>query len=180
MKSKAVQILPQQIELISSNNALPKPINEARARLPKSHTYTKTYKLSPPPKSIEEQNKLAQELLTWSYESESVELVEFPLSKILTPSSFWKIAEENSYFAAALEIAKENLAVRIKKGWRDKTLDRDYALKMLWQYDMRFKADEKERILLLKEVALAKKDSPITVIIPPVPNSDLVPPLKEK
>ena len=104
-----------------------------------TYKLNKHSKLINPPKTIKAQNDLADEFVEWSYRNDSFAIEDFPLSKKMSPTYFYALAFQNEYFLHALDIAKHNIGSRLMSCWRNKTLDREYALKMFPLYNKKYK-----------------------------------------
>lgn len=95
--------------------------------------------LTRPPKTEEAQNILGDEMRQWVVGEETFCLEAFPISKSMSPSRFFKIAESNEYFAECLDFARNVIGIRLQDGWRLRTLDKDYVLRILLLYNTEYK-----------------------------------------
>ncbi len=117
--------------------------------------------LQKPPSDIEEQNKLANELIKWV--SDVVyELEDFPISKSMAPTRFYAIAKDNEYFAEALDLARYVISSRLQKGLREKSIDKDYVMRMLPIYNQDFRS---YMLAKIKQSEEAKGNKPFTVML---------------
>src|ERR1700679_751743 len=71
------------------------------------------------------QNRLGNELVEWVIHTDTLTLSDFPLSRSLGPSRFYKMAKYNQYFEDCLDFARHMIASRLQKGWQDKTIASD-------------------------------------------------------
>lgn len=150
-----------------------------RIKLNLEATYKKKYNLLRPPLDVYEQNVLADQMVDWAYDSDSVSLAEFPISKTINPYRFYKVAEKNEYFADALQHTKYILGERLKKKWIRGELEREYVLKFLGQYDPEYKAEYMEKVESFRKLQLQSNQGAIQVVMEPFPSSPLVPVKKE-
>ncbi len=123
--------------------------------------------LQKPPTDIEEQNALADELLKW-VSNVVYELEDFPISKSMAPTRFYAIASNNEYFAEALDLARYVISSRLQKGLREKTIDKDYVMRMLPIYNQDFRS---YMLAKIKQSEDAKSRN-VTVIMPPFASAE--------
>lgn len=62
------------------------------------------------------QNRLGNEMMEWADLDDSFVLDAFPLKKRMSPPKFYKMAEQNPYFAECLSYAKSRIGERYHKG----------------------------------------------------------------
>ena len=96
---------------------------------------------------------------------------EFPISKYMAPSRFYAMSETNEYFSDALDLTRYAISARLQKGLRDKTLDKDYVLRLLPIYNI----DYKNLILAKVKQSQEARNEKTIVVIPEFPSSPLVP-----
>ena len=66
-----------------------------------------------------QQNILANEMLHWVFKtSDAYCLEEFPLSKMMSPTQFYALADTNIYFKHCFDFAKWAISFRLKSDWR--------------------------------------------------------------
>ncbi len=101
------------------------------------------------PQDKEAQNKLGNELMSWVSTQDTYILADFPISKSMAPSRFYRIAETNEYFAGCLDFARAMISSRMQHAWQEKKLEREYVLKLLPLYDDAYRdlALQKHKIL---------------------------------
>ena len=124
------------------------------------HTRTRRRFVIKPPTDEQEQNELVNELIWWVQKKDSYALEDFPISKSMAPSRFYRCAEDNEYFAEALDFARYTIGSRLQKGLRNKELDKDFVLRLLPLYNREY------RSLMLDKIKQSK-DEPqsITVVM---------------
>lgn len=74
------------------------------------------------------QNQIGNDLMDWSNTDEAMVLDTFPLSRYLSPSRFYKIAEKNPYFAQCLEYARAKLGEKMELKIKDNPIHISKAL----------------------------------------------------
>jgi hypothetical protein len=122
-----------------------------------------------PPEDILEQNILADELIEW-VQGAVYAIEEFPISKSMAPSRFYAITNTNEYFADALDLARYIIGCRLQKGLRDKTLDKDYVLRLLPIYNQAYK----DLMLTKLKESDAARSGKINIIMPSFSSADEV------
>lgn len=128
-----------------------------------NESYFNKYNVQTPPSSEFDLNQLANEMLLWAFETEDALAIEdFPLSKMIAPSVYFKQAEKNKYFAQALEIARCCIGSRLQKLARDGTIDPRFVLKILPLYH-----EEYNNLIMAKIKNFQKSiaPTPVNVII---------------
>jgi hypothetical protein len=106
----------------------------------KRESYLSKYNVATPPHSEFDINQLANEMLLWSFENKDALAIEdFPLSRMIAPSVFYKQADKSEYFAQALEIARCRIGSRLQKLARDGMIDPRFVLKILPLYHEDYK-----------------------------------------
>lgn len=106
----------------------------------KRESYSSKYNICMVPESSMDLQKLANEMLLWVYENEEALAIEdFPLSKRIAPSIYYKQANRDEYFKQALEITRYVIGSRLQKLAREDKIDPRYALKMLPLYNPEYK-----------------------------------------
>ena len=90
------------------------------------------------PTSIDEQDKLADELIEWALKDGSIILEEFPLSKMISPYLFFSFAknETNDYFTQAFDFARAYCSLRREKG--DHNINMAIVLRLLPLYNRQY------------------------------------------
>jgi hypothetical protein len=114
------------------------------------------------------QDRLGNELVDWVVNTYTLTLSEFPLSKSYGPSRFYKMANYNEYFADCLDFARHMIAVRLQKGWEDKTLEKDYVKTWLPIYDEGYRDIVMQRHKITEESRNAVA-STFNITIPSIP-----------
>lgn len=133
-----------------------------------------------PPKDEARQNDLIRECVNWALENEeAMEIDDFPISKLMSPYRFKKLAETNEYFAQGLDLAKSIIASRLKKDVRSKKIDKEYLFKLLPLYSKDYSDHIYDRRDKKKEEENASRTIQY-VAVPLIPDSPLVPPLKKE
>lgn len=112
-----------------------------------------------PPQEIEKQNKLVNEMLIWAQKNDSLCLEDFPISKSIAPTRFYACAQDNDYFADALDLARYTISSRLQLGLRDRTLDKNYVLRLLPIYNQEYK------FLMFAKIAKSHEESSVFKII---------------
>lgn len=136
-----------------------------------SHARAHRRYINKPPTDLEAQNALANEMIQWVARQDSFALEEFPISKRMAPSRFYQCAEDNEYFADALDFARYSISSRLQKGLRTKELEKDYVLRMLPLYNQEYKALIIDKVRQLQE----QRQQKIFVIVDEIPKTDQVP-----
>jgi hypothetical protein len=130
------------------------------------------FKLNRMPKSADEQNKMADELVEWAFQPESILMEEFPISKMISPYRFFHLADEksNQYFTDAYEFANSMCAIKMQKGKH--TLDINLMNKIFPLYHKRY-----AEYLVARELrAVESGKSSSTIVVQMEPSkSDIVP-----
>lgn len=132
----------------------------------------------PIPTSVEDQNRLAKELVQWAYLTDSYKIEEFPIVKRYNPYRFFKIRHTNEEFAEALELAKYILALRLEEEMEDNKNKKDYtlALKKYPLYHREYKEYLDSRLPERKDIL----EGGIQVVeLEKYPSSPLVPEKKD-
>jgi len=106
-----------------------------------------------PPQEIEKQNELVNEMLIWAQKNDSLCLEDFPISKNMAPTRFYACAQDNDYFADALDLARYTISSRLQLGLRDRTLDKNYVLRLLPIYNQEYK------FLMFAKIAKSHEES---------------------
>lgn len=124
------------------------------------------------PQDFDKQNLLGDELVAWS-QSPGAEMIEdFPLSKGYSPYKFYRLAEQNEYFADCLDSALSRLGSRMHRAARKREEDGAVIMKTFPLYNREYRS-----LSLEKANAMASKgDTIIQVIEDKIPSSLLVPP----
>lgn len=135
----------------------------------------KAPKLKYPPKDIDEQNKLADELVAWCMLSDSLTINGFPISKGYNPYRFFRAAIDNEYFANAVGLAKAIIVDRLEVGLHHGKYDRSLFLARLPLYDQAHRAMQLEDIQLSRQPDPAKSAENFRIEMTPSESSDLVP-----
>lgn len=130
-----------------------------------SRTRTHRRYVNKPPTDEQKQNKLANELLDWVNNEDSFAIEDFPISKSIAPSRFYQCANDNEYFAEALELARYTIGSKLQKGMREKILPKDYVLRLLPLYNEEYKSLILDKINKNKEVEQGKQ---VFVVIPEI------------
>jgi hypothetical protein len=117
--------------------------------------------INKPPQEEQAQNELANEMLDWVDQDESYTLEDFPISKSMAPSRFYRCAMQNEYFAEALDLARYTISSRLQKDLRSKRLDKDYVLRLLPLYNQEYKSLILDKIDKTKE----EQNKNITVVM---------------
>ena len=86
------------------------------------------------------------------------ELEDFPISQSMAPTRFYAIARDNEYFSEALDLARYVISSRLQKGLRDKTLEKDYVLRLLPIYNQDFRNYMLAKIKQTEDLRAAPKD----------------------
>jgi hypothetical protein len=121
------------------------------------------------PHDEESQNRLGNELVDWVIHTDTFTLADFPMSRSLGPSRFYKMARYNEYFADCLDFARHMIAARLQKGWQDKTIDKDYAVRWLPVYDEAFRDMVMQKHRITEETRQATHAaSTFNITIPPI------------
>jgi hypothetical protein len=150
------------------------------ARKEKSITIQKTkvahLDLQPVPKTEDEQNALARELVRWVYYTDSKQIEDFPLSKCMNPYKFKHIGDKNEYFQECYELACYMIGSRLQTGVYEHVIDRELALKMLPLYNREYK----EWFIETRKIpSLTNSMVPLGVYLDAIPDSPLVPERQE-
>ena len=106
-----------------------------------------------PPQEIEKQNKLVNEMLIWAQKNDSLCLEDFPISKNMATTRFYACAQDNDYFADALDLARYTISSRLQLGLRNRTLDKNYVLRLLPIYNQEYK------FLMFAKIAKSHEES---------------------
>jgi hypothetical protein len=125
-----------------------------------------------PPVDNTEQNILAELMVSYVKDNPTFQLEDFPISLNMAPSKFYKLAEVNEYFAHALNLARNIIASRIQLQWRERKIDREYAIRMLPLYHDQY---YDFMMMKLKKDAEGKEAARLTVQVNEIPSSPLVP-----
>lgn len=162
---------------------LPEPeiIDVDRMKISKSG---KMYHVNPPigfvkrhivltqiPKTEKEQNELGHEAVEFALQESTIALADFPVSKLMSPYKFFKLCENNTYFAECIDIANGIISARLRKVAYVENPD-SYVWKMLPIHDRKFK----ESIMEMRgndKVQQANEQK--IVVIERFPESSLVP-----
>lgn len=134
-------------------------------------TYTALYNLARPPKDTAAVINLGLDLLEWSFLPTAMRIEQFPIERGYTPSRFFKLAEINEDFAACLEIAKEQIGIRLQLLAQNRQIDKEIMLKILPLYNKTYKELVNERFTLATK-ALNEKQAPIAVYIDSIKKED--------
>jgi hypothetical protein len=124
-------------------------------------------------------NEVSQDLENWAENTPALRINDFLLQRKLSPNIFYGWLEKFPRLKEAYEFALMAIASRREVGAITRKYDSGSALKMMPQYDkdwanmMRFEAD-------LKKQSQGDTAVTINVIEEPIPNSNLVPELKDK
>lgn len=121
------------------------------------------------------QCRLGDELMVWSEDEDVYSIEDFPLSKSMSPNKFYKIADTNDYFAGCLDVALQTIGSRLQRGWRDKTLDREYVMRILPLYNIQFK----DLVLFRHKLAEENRNAALSGNVFHV-NIPVIPALKEE
>jgi len=105
------------------------------------------------PTSDTEFRQLAHELLEWAHLPTSVNINDFPISKMISPYRFKRY--KLPYFQEALEMANYIIASRNRSLTNAKECDKDIYFKELYLLDKDYKEAEDEKIQRRKESAKA-------------------------
>ena len=123
-------------------------------------------------------NEISQDLENWAENTHALRFSDFLLQRKLSPNTFYGWLEKFPRLKESYEFALMAIASRREIGAITRKYDASSALKMMPQYDkdwanmMRFEAD-------LKKQSQGETAVTINVIEEPIPNSTLVPELKE-
>lgn len=120
------------------------------------------------PIDVDDQNKLANEMVEWVIKTNTYCLANFPLLKSYAPSKFYKIANYNEYFADCLDFARYMIASRLQQSWEDKTVDRDYAKLWLAIYDEQYRDITMQKHRITEE--LRQGVSTFNIVVPEIGN----------
>lgn len=105
------------------------------------------------------QRAIADELAEWADKEDSRLLDSFPLSKRIAPMWFYRMANDNEYFARALQYAKAKLGERMEERIQDSPIYISKALPMystLWmEAEERKLKEESKYVYEIKEVKVA-------------------------
>jgi len=119
------------------------------------------WKLNRMPRDKEEQNQMADELISWALIPSSVLLEEFPLSKNISPYRFFKFAKEesNEYFTDAFDFARSCCAVRMQKGEHELDIGLLHKIFPLYhrQYD-EYLIEKENRAIEAKKIVTGNED----------------------
>lgn len=107
--------------------------------------------LSKPPKDEASQNKLGDALREWVKSEDVFAIEDFPISLSMSPNRFYKLAETNEYFADCLDIARKTIGSRLQRGWRERTLDKDYVLRILLLYNDEYKKITLDKMRVIED-----------------------------
>lgn len=99
-----------------------------------AHTGLKSHKLIRPPSTIEEQNELGEMMVAWSHLDESFDIEAYPLSLMISPPKFFKIAKSNEYFADCLDFTRYMLYIRRSERCSSKEYDNTWLIKSMALY----------------------------------------------
>jgi hypothetical protein len=138
--------------------------NEALKHLPK------------PPTDPLELKKIADELEEYFKNPINMEFNSFALSKGWNPYRFKKAAEHSEYLAEKMVIAREMISMRLERGARERVIDMTFIKEFLPKYSQEYK---EQRMELATKAGEMNRQQAITVVVPPFPNSDIVPERKD-
>lgn len=139
-------------------------------------------KLARIPHSVEEQNVLADELIEWAQQEDSLFLEKFPLSKFLSPYLFFKLAKsnKNDYFTRAVDFARACCSIRQLEG--NHSIDSAIIQKLLPVYNRQYQeylTEREDRMHTyqkeLKTIDIQKNDAQNVITVIEKITSDIVP-----
>jgi hypothetical protein len=140
----------------------------------------KHFDVKPIPKDIEEQNRIVEELVQWSFLTDALNIEEFAIIKRYNPYRLWQLRHSNDYFADRLEFARHVLAIRIEEETRYSDKSHFELIKKM------FPLYHREYLELLKSMRpkiseeIAARTGIITVEIEKSESSPLVPERKNE
>ena len=178
-KDISIPLPTEPIELIT-----PQTIQPANERIADNRTLTIKRKYDPslmrPPRTSDEQNKLADELVAWSKLESSIDIKAFPISKNINPYRFKKLRDRNEYFREAYDLASAAIGARLGQEWHDNKISHEYAKSFMGIYDPDYKAEYKERMAIIKDKVVGIAAQAIQVVeVEKFESSPLVPEKKQ-
>ncbi len=115
----------------------------------------------------EYQDDLGREMLMWVRSDDVFSLEDFPISKCMSPTQFYRIAETNDYFEECLDIALMTIGSRLQRAWRERMLEKQYVLSILPLYNSLYRRLVLEKHKITEETRTSGNTFQIT--IPPIP-----------
>lgn len=144
----------------------------------KSRAHKRKPYLNTPPTALEAQNVMADEMIRWVKSNDVFLLDSFPIALSIAPCRFYALANNNEYFADALNYSRHLIAERMIKMWVKKELDKELVTRLLPIYHQEFR---EYMMLKIRTSEMAKEDAKqkIQVTYEAIPNSPLVKELKK-
>jgi len=129
-------------------------------------SHIRTPKGIKPPRDKKAQDELANEMLRFVNNDTVLTLDSFPVSKSMAPTHFYKLADDNDYFALCLELAKATLSDRLIYGWHHGRFQKDFVLRILPFYNKEYKEMTMQKFKITEEARY--QPAVINVVVPPI------------
>lgn len=134
----------------------------------------KKFGLKYPPESKRKQNDMAEELVAWSEQTDSLQIEDFPILCGISPMRFFQVAHKNAYFQECLDIARHNIGSRLFHGVAHREIDKSLPSHVYPLYNQQYNDYLHSRDERKAQHATAHAQIQ-TVEIPSAPSTDMVP-----
>ncbi len=154
-------------------------MNRPKSLIPKKSKsmYDVSNRLAKTLGSEEDYRHLADDLLVFAQQENSLDINSFPLGLLINPATFAEFSQHSEYFSSAYDTALRLIGARLKRLVYEGAIDRHLALEMLPLYDPEYR---KWLISLKQKDETAGQTKIITVMIPEYPDSGRVPSREQK